>query len=96
MTQESTCRACWMNCGVAQADTEIQEIDAMADALGPMDESTTLIRALISGFELCYHEADKEARRIVQAIGTGQCPPPEPGRPPERHRATPLGPKGVW
>ncbi|MHC4546766.1 MAG: hypothetical protein ACYSYL_19990 [Planctomycetota bacterium] len=34
---------CWQNCGV-EADAEILEIDAMEDAIAPLDEQTTQIR----------------------------------------------------
>jgi len=87
MAQENACQPCWQNCGLAQADGEMQEIDAMEDALGPLDESTTQIRHLITGFEVCYHEADKEAERIIKAIGHGHGPPTEQDRPAARQKA---------
>jgi hypothetical protein len=82
---DNTCRACWQNCGV-KADAEILEIDQMEDALAPLDEQTTRIRELITRYEACYHEADKEAERIVEAIGVGQCPDESNERPPERKK----------
>jgi hypothetical protein len=44
----------------------------MEDAIAPLDEQTTRIRELITRFESCYHEADKEAERIIRAIGDGR------------------------
>ncbi|MHC4061873.1 MAG: hypothetical protein ACYSR6_09745 [Planctomycetota bacterium] len=56
----------------------------MEDSLAPLDEEAVRIRWLITRFESCYHEADKEAELIVRAIGTGQ-PSDESGeRPPQR------------
>jgi hypothetical protein len=67
-------------------DKELLGIDAMEDSIGPLDDDTTAIRQLITRFECCYHEADKEAEMIVEAIGSGQ-PPAESGeRPPQRKR----------
>jgi hypothetical protein len=68
------------------ADSELADIDAMEDALGTLDEETVRIRQVITGFEACYHEADKEAEFIVGAIGTGQCPERSNERPAERKR----------
>ncbi len=79
------CRACWQNCGT-EADVEMLEIDRMEDAIAPPDERTTRIRELITRYEACYHEADKEAERIVEAIGTGQCPDESNERPPDRKK----------
>ena len=58
----------------------------MEDALVPLGKDTTGIRQLITGFEACYHEADKEAERIVKAIGTGRCPKQSNARPPKRKK----------
>jgi hypothetical protein len=82
---EQACRPCWQNCGV-EADAEILAIDRMEDAIAPPDEHTTRIRELITRFEACYHEADKEAERIVKAIGTGRCPKESNARPPKRKK----------
>jgi hypothetical protein len=81
----NSCRACWQNCGV-EADAEMLEIDGMEDMMAPLDEQTTRIRELITRYEACYHEADKEAERIVKAIGTGRCPAEPAERPPERKK----------
>jgi hypothetical protein len=78
-------RACWRNCA-EKADSEILEIDKIEDSIGPPDEQTTKIRQLITGFEACYHEADKEAERIVKAIVTGLCPEESDERPPKRKK----------
>ncbi len=84
-------RACWGNCGALDderllKDDEISAIDALEDSLAPLDDDSTGIRALITRFELCYHEADKEARMIIGAIAAGK-PPVESGRrPPRRQR----------
>lgn len=90
MNQEASenkgaCRPCWQNCGV-EADEEILAIDAMEDAIAPLDEDTTKIRQRITGFEACYHEAGKEAELIVRAIGAGRCPKQSSERPPERKK----------
>lgn len=67
-------RPCWQNCCAAD-DTEIAAIDDREDSLAPLDEPTIRIRRLITLFEACYHEADKEAEFIAGAIGAGYCPP---------------------
>lgn len=79
-------RAVWANCiGPDNTsyleDEELAAIDAMEDSIKPLNEETAGIRALITRFEACYHEADKEAESIVMAIGTGQCPPESNERP---------------
>jgi len=75
----------WQNCGV-EPDAEMLEIDAMQDAIAPLDEQTTRIRELITRFEACYHEADKQAELIVGAIGSGQCPEESHERPRQRKK----------
>jgi len=62
------------------------EIDRMEDAMAPLDEQTTRIRELITRYEACYHEADKEAERIAGAIGAGRCPAESDERPPARKK----------
>jgi len=75
----------WQACGI-EVDAEVLEIDRMEDAIAPLNEQTRQISALITAFSSCYHEADKEAERIIQAIGSGEPPPEEKDRPPERKR----------
>ncbi len=65
-------------------DKELPAIDKMEDAIAPLDDRTKAIRQLITRFELCYHEADKEAERIIEAIGTGRLPAESNERPPKR------------
>ena len=82
-------RPCWQNCGGLDdksllEDKEILAIDAMEDSIGPLDDNTVGIRGLITRFESCYHEADKEAEMIVGAIGSGQIPVESNDRPPQR------------
>jgi hypothetical protein len=84
-TKREGCRPWWRNC-VEEATEEILAIDKMAEAIEPLDEQTTKIRGLITGFESCYHEADIEAERIVKAIGCGQCPKESNERPPQRKK----------
>jgi hypothetical protein len=84
-TNEGTCRTCWQNCGV-QADAEMLDIDKMEDAIAPLDEQAVRIRELITRFEACYHEADKQAKLIARAIGAGRCPEESNERPPERKK----------
>jgi len=78
-------RPCWCNFGT-EADCEMLDIDKMEDSIAPLDEEMTKIRQLITGFELCYHEADKEAEYIAQAIGAGRCPERSNERPPQRKK----------
>jgi len=82
-TNKESCRPWWQNC-VEEADREILDIDKMEEAIEPLDEQTTKIRGLITGMEMCYHEADIEAERIVKAIGSGRCPQESNERPPQR------------
>ena len=82
-------RECWLNCYAPDnkrflEDKELSEIDAMEDEIAPLDKQTIAIRQLITRFELCYHEADKEAKRIIEAIGSGQLPVESGKRPPKR------------
>jgi hypothetical protein len=84
-------RAVWANCIGADdksyhEDEELAAIDAMEDSIARLNEGTARIRQLITRFEACYHEADKEAESIVKAIGTGRCPPESNERPAERKR----------
>ncbi len=78
-------RPCWQNCSGTD-DEEVHLIDAMEDSLGVLDEETIQIRRLITLFQACYHEADKEAEFIAAAIGAGSCPPRSSERPPQRRR----------
>ena len=84
-------KSCWGNCGALDdenmlKDAEISAIDAMADSLGPLSDDIVGIRTIITRFELCYHEADKEAEMIIGTIAAGK-PPVESGeRPPQRQR----------
>ena len=83
-------RTCWQNCfgpGGDESfgsDAELLAINAMEDALAPLDERTTAIRQLITRFEACYHEADKEAEYIIEAIAAGRVPEQSTDRPPKR------------
>ena len=78
-------RSWWRNC-VEDADEEILAIDKMIEAIEPLDEQTTKIRGLITGMEMCYHEADIEAERIIKAIGCGKYPKESNERPPQRKK----------
>ena len=84
-------RSCWQNCGALDdksllEDKEILAIDTMQDSITPLDDNTVHIRGLIARFESCYHEADKEAEMIIQAIGSGALPVEPKERPPQRKR----------
>ncbi len=84
-------RSCWQNCGGLDdksllEDEEILGIDAMEDSIEPLDEYTTTMRKLITRFSSCYHEADKEAEMIIQAIGSGEIPVESGERPAQRKR----------
>jgi hypothetical protein len=84
-TDGQVCRACWRNCG-GQPDDEMLDIDRMEDAVAPLDEQAVRIRELISRFESCYHQADRQAELIADAIGTRRCPEESDERPPERKK----------
>jgi len=84
-------RDCWINCYGPDdkkflEDKELLAIDAMEDFTSTLDGQTTAIRQLITRFEACYHEADKEAELIIKAIGTGRCPKESHVRPPKRKK----------
>ena len=89
MSQEEnkngSCRSWWRNCA-EQADNEILAIDKIVEAIEPLNEQTTKIRGLITGFESCYHKADIEAQRIIEAIGSGRRPKESNERPPQRKK----------
>jgi hypothetical protein len=78
-------RTWWRNC-CGPDDDEFGVIDAMEDSIAPLEEQTIRIRRLITGFEACYHEADKEAEAIAGAIGAGRGPEGSNERPPERKK----------
>jgi len=84
-------RSCWQNCGLLDdqnflEDKEILAIDALEDSITPLDDNIVAIRWLITRFESCYYEADKEAEMIVQAIGSGKPPIESKERTPQRKR----------
>lgn len=84
-------RPCWQNCGALDdkfllADKELLAIDTMEDSIAPLGARTVAIRQLITRFESCYHEADRQAELIVKAIGSGQAPKESGERPPQRKR----------
>ncbi|MFH1719277.1 MAG: hypothetical protein ABIF19_18140 [Planctomycetota bacterium] len=84
-------RSCWLNCYAPGdrsflEDRELLTIDAMADSVAPLDEQTSAMRRLITRFELCYHQADKEAELIAEAIGSGRCSQESTDRPPQRRK----------
>lgn len=84
-------RPCWQNCYAPDdkrilEDKELLAIDAMEDSIGPLDDQTTAIRQLITRFEACYHEADKEAEYIVKSIAAGYCLEQSQQRPPKRKK----------
>jgi hypothetical protein len=86
-----TLKPCWQNCFIpederALNDEELAAIDAMEDSISPLDDDAVRIRRLITCFESCYHQADRQAELIIKAIGSGR-PPAESGdRPPGRKR----------
>jgi hypothetical protein len=87
----SQVRSCWWNCCAPDdkyflGDEELLAIDAMEDSIAPLDDPTTAVRRLITRFELCYNEADKEAEQIAEAIGAGVCPAESNERPPGRKK----------
>ena len=91
MHKSDNLRSCWWNCYSPEdksflEDKELLAIDAMEDSIAPLDDQTVAIRQLITRFELCYHEADKEAERIAKAIGSGRCPKESHARPAKRKK----------
>jgi hypothetical protein len=81
----ATLRSCWQNCFLPDdKNEELAAIDSMEDSLAPLDDDTVGIRGLITRFESCYHEADKEAELIARAIGSGLAPAESHQRPPQR------------
>ena len=86
-----TLRPCWQNCFLPDdenlpKDKELAAINAMEDSIAPLDDDAVRIRRLITCFESCYHEADRQAELIIKAIGSGR-PPAESGeRPPRRKK----------
>jgi hypothetical protein len=84
-------RDCWLNCVVPDdkrflRDKELMAIDEMEDSITPLEEQTIQIRQVITRFEACYHEADKEAEYIVKSIAAGHCLEQSQERPPERKK----------
>ena len=82
-------RSCWQNCFLPDdesvlEDKELAAIDATEDSLAPLDDGAVRIRWLITCFESCYHEADKQAELIIKAIGSGRAPVESGERPPRR------------
>jgi len=82
-------RACWQNCFGSDnesflSNAELLTIDTMGNSIAPLDEHTIRIRQLITRFEACYHEADKEAEYIIEAIAAGRVPEQSTDRPPKR------------
>jgi hypothetical protein len=62
-----TLRSSWVNCALT-ADPEIEAIDEMEDALGEVPGGAKRVRALISTFELCHHDAAHRIDNILDAI----------------------------
>ncbi len=62
-----TPRTCWGNCALT-SDPEIEAIDAMEDSLGAVPEGVRRVRALISTFELCHHDAAHRIDNVLDAI----------------------------
>jgi len=84
-------RPCWINCYEPDdkkflEDKKLLSIDAMEDSIAPLNDETKALRGLITRFELCYHEADKEAEYIIKSIAAGYCLEQSKERPPERKK----------
>jgi len=78
------CRSWWRNCAI-EADTEIEAIDRMEDALGPLDPGVVRIRGLIGALELCHHKAARWIDNILAAIAAG-----------DTHKGLGTRPSGQW
>lgn len=84
-------RPWWQNCFAPDdrnflKDKELPAIDAMEDSIAPLDNQIVAIRQLITRFEACYHEADKEAEYIIKSIAAGRCLEQLQERPAERKK----------
>lgn len=84
-------RPCWLNCYEPDdksflKNKELIAINAMEDSITPLDDQIKDVRGLITRFELCYHEADKEAEYIINSIAAGYCLEQSKERPPERRK----------
>ena len=84
-------RLYWLNCYGPDDksfldDEEHLAIDAMEDSIAPLDEQTTSVRGIITRFEACYHQADKEAEYIIKSIAAGHCLEQSKERPPKRKK----------
>jgi hypothetical protein len=84
-------RPCWMNCCGPDDksfldDEEHLAINAMEDSIVPLDDQTVAVRGIITRFEACYHEADKEAEYIIKSIAAGYCLDQSKERSPERKK----------
>ena len=84
-------RPCWFNCYPPDdkkflKDEELLSIDKMEDSIAPLNDETKAVRGLITRFELCYHEADKEAEYIIKSIAAGHCLEQSKERPPQRKK----------
>ena len=82
-------RPYWINCGSPedsnlQEDAEIEQIDELENSIAPLDDTSVQIRNLITRFEVCYHQADIEAMRIIKAIGSCHIEPDSGDRPAQR------------
>jgi hypothetical protein len=55
-----------------EADAEMQAINRMEDALAPVDPAIARVRGLITGLELCHHEAERRVANMIEAIGRGE------------------------
>ena len=74
------CRLWWRNCAL-EADPEIEAIDRMEDALGPLDPALARVRGLIGGLELCHHKAARWIDNVVAAIAAAPFRPVLESRP---------------
>lgn len=84
-------RPCWLNCYGPDdksflEDKELLAIDIMEDSIAPLDDRITAIRGIITRFEACYHEADKEAEYIIKSIAAGHRLEQSNERPPKRKK----------
>ncbi len=62
-----TLRSSWVNCALT-TDPEIEAIDEIEDALGEVIQGAKRVRALISTFELCHHDAAHRIDNILDGI----------------------------
>lgn len=69
-TRQPPTPSSWANVVLPDGDPEAAHIDEMERRAAPLPAVATVIRELITRFEICHFKADRHVRRIIDAIGT--------------------------